>query len=163
MMSLTITSPEQQFLLEKGELCSDQIMTTNNTAAITRTDDCSSYESIGPLQSTTALHSINSALSEPMILLSSTESGPPQNEIHRQSSSQPTSPEIISPVTTSSHVNVNITVHIGNGSGRTPTVLPTDAVQVDSELPFGEEEESFSMPQQEAGKQSVMAVQEGGA
>lgn len=160
LISSTLTSPEQQCLLEKGEACSDQSQSSNNTETLTRTDDCSSYESIAPLQSTIAFHSPHSALSEPMTLLPSTEHFPPQTSIPTQSSSQPTSSQIISPVTTSPHVNVNITFHIGNGSGRTPSVMPTDLVQVDSQLPFGEAEESFSIPQQEAGKQSMMAVQE---
>lgn len=151
LISSTVTLPEQQCLLEKGEACSDQSQSSNNTEILTRTDDCSSYESIAPL---------HSALSEPMTLLPSTEPVPPQTSIPTQSSSQPTSPQIVSPMTTSPHVNVNITFHIGNGSGRTPSVMPTDLVQVDSQLPFGEAEESFSIPQQEAGKQSMMAVQE---
>lgn len=160
MISLTVTSPEQQCLLDKGEACSDKSQSSNNTETLTRTDDCSSYESIGPLQSTIALHGPQSALSEPMTLLSNAEPVPPQTSIPTQSSSQPTSPQIISPVTTSPHVNVNITFHIGHGSGRTPSVMPTDLGQPDYQIPFGEEEESFSIPQQEAGKQSVMAVQE---
>lgn len=158
LISSTVTLPEQQCLLEKREACSDQSQSSNNTETLTRTDDCSSYESIAPLQPTIALHSSHSALSEPMTLLPSTEPVPPQTSI--PTSSQPTSPQIVSPVTTSPHVNVNITFHIGNGSGRTPSVMPTDLVQVDSQLPFGEAEESFSTPQQEAGKQSIMAVQE---
>uniref|UniRef100_A0A3Q3WH63 TNFR-Cys domain-containing protein n=1 Tax=Mola mola TaxID=94237 RepID=A0A3Q3WH63_MOLML len=160
LMSLTVTSLEQQSLLEKSETCSDQSKSSNDT--LIRTEVCSSYESIHALQSTTTLHSQQSALSEPMSLLSNTDPVPSQTSMSTQSSSQPTSPQIITPLTTTPHVNVNITFHIGNGSGRTPSVMSTDLVQ-DSQLPFGEEEESFSMPQQEAGKQSVMAVQESGS
>lgn len=160
VISLTVTSPEQQCLLVKGEACSDQSQTSCNTETLTRTDDCSSCESISPQQSTIALHSPHSAFSEPMTLLSNAEPAPPQTSIPTQPSSQPTSPQIISPVTTSPHVNVNITFHIGHGSVGTPSVMPTDLRQADFQIPFGEEEESFSIPQQEAGKQSVMAVQE---
>ncbi|CAG07030.1 unnamed protein product [Tetraodon nigroviridis] len=87
------------------------------------------------------------------------EALPPQNSIHAQSSFLPATPQIISPVTTSPHVNVNITFHIGNGSGGTPKVSPTD-LQVEPKLSFGEEEETPGTLQQEAGKQFVMAVQE---
>ncbi|XP_070702869.1 tumor necrosis factor receptor superfamily member 1B [Pempheris klunzingeri] len=167
--SFTVISPEQHCLLEKGGACTDRSLCGNNTETLFRENGCSGYESIGPLQSTLALHNPSSALSEPMTLLSNTEPVSPQASIPTQSSSpssspssssQPTSPQIISPVTTSPHVNVNITVHIGNGTAGTPSVMPTDLIQVDSELPFGEEEESFSIPQQEAGKQSLMSVQE---
>lgn len=164
--SFTITSPEQQCLVEGSEACSDQSQCSKSTETSTRTDGSSSYESMQLLQSTMARHSPDSALSEPMTLLSNTEPFTPQPSLPTQFSSssssfsQPTSPQIISPVTTSPHVNVNITFHIGNGSGGTPSVMPTDLIQVDSKLPFGEEEESFSIPQQEAGKQSLMSVQE---
>ncbi|XP_075966707.1 tumor necrosis factor receptor superfamily member 1B [Anarhichas minor] len=157
---ITVPSPEQQCLLQRGEACSDHSQCSNNTEALTRTDGSSSQESIGPLQSTMALHNPLSAQSEPMTLLSNTETVPPQPSIPTQSSSQPTSPQVISPVTTSPHVNVNITFHIENRSCGTPSVTPTDSMQVDSKLPFGEEEESFSIPHQEAGKQSLMSVQE---
>lgn len=160
LTSFTVTSPEQQCLLEKGEVSNDHSLCSSNTETLTRTDGCSSHESSSPLQSTMALHNPPSALSEPMTLLSYTEPITPQPSIPTQSSSQPTSPQIISPVTTSPHVNVNITFHIGNGSCGTPSVVPTDLMQTDSKLPFGEKEECFSIPQQEAGKQSLMSVQE---
>lgn len=160
VMSLKVTSSEQQCLLEKGEACSHQSQISCNTETLTRTDDCSSYESISPPQSTIALHNPRSALSEPMTLLSNAEPAPPQTSIPTQPSSQPTSPQIISPVTSSPHVNVNITFHIGHNSAGTPSVTPTDLGQADYHIPIAEEEESFSIPQQEAGKQSIMAVQE---
>lgn len=158
--SFTVMSPEQQCLLEKGEAYSDHSQSSNNTETLTRTNGCSSFESIDPLQSTIPLYNPCSALSQPMALLSNVEPVTPQPSVQTQSSSQPTSPQIISPVTTSPHVNVNITFHIGNGTCGTPSVLPTDLMQGESKLPFGEEEESFSIPQQEAGKQSLMSVQE---
>lgn len=159
--SFTVTSPEQRCLLEKVEACSDHSQSSNNTESLTRTEDCSSCESNAPLQSTFALQGPHSALSEPMTLISSAEPVSPvstPSSFPAQSSSQPSSPQIVSPVT-SPQVNVNITFHIGNGSARTPSVMPMDLVQADSQLPFGEEE-SFSIPQQEAGKQSLMSVQE---
>ncbi|XP_068568367.1 tumor necrosis factor receptor superfamily member 1B [Cebidichthys violaceus] len=157
---IKIPSPEQQCLLQRGEACSDHSQCSNNTETLTGTDGSSSQESVGPLLSTVALHNPHSALSEPMTLLSNKEAVPPQPSVPAQSSSQPTSPQVISPVTTSPHVNVNITFHIENRSCGTPSVTPTDSMQVDSTLPFGEEEESFSIPNQEAGKQSLMSVQE---
>ncbi|XP_039972463.1 tumor necrosis factor receptor superfamily member 1B isoform X2 [Xiphias gladius] len=160
LISFTATSPEQQCLLEKGEACSDNSQSSNNTETLTRTDGCSSYQSISPLQSTVALNDSCSALSEPMTLISNTEPVTPQPSVPSQSSSQPTSPQIISPVTTNPHVNVNITFHIGNGSAGTPSVMPANLKEEDCKLPFGEEEESFSSPQQEEGKQSLMSVQD---
>ncbi|GAA6231973.1 tumor necrosis factor receptor superfamily member 1B-like [Lates japonicus] len=160
LTSFTVTSPEQQCLLEKGEACSDHSQSSNNTETLTRTDGSSSQDSIGPLQSTVAINNLCSALSEPMTLISNPEPITPQPSIPSQSSSQPTSPHIISPVTTSPHVNVNITFHIGNGSCGTPSVVPTNLKEADCTLPFGEEEESFSIPQQEDGKQSLMSVQD---
>ncbi|CAK6952596.1 tumor necrosis factor receptor superfamily member 1B [Scomber scombrus] len=160
MTSFTITSPEQQCLLEKGEASNDHSQCSSNTETLTRTDGYSSHESISPLQSTLALHNPHSALSEPMTLLSNIEPITPQPSISTQCSSQPTSPQIISPVTPNPQVSVNITFHIGNGTCGTPSVMPTDLMQTDPKLPFGEEEESFSIPQQEAGKQSLMSVQE---
>lgn len=157
--SFTVASPEQQCLLEKGEASSDHSQCSNNTETLTRTDGYSSHESISPLQSTLALDSPHSMLSEPMPLLSNIEPIPPQPSIPTQPSSQPTSPQIISPVTTSPQFNVNITLHIGNGSCGAPSFMPTELMQADCRLPFGEEE-SFGTPQQEAGKQSVMSVQE---
>ncbi|XP_053172408.1 tumor necrosis factor receptor superfamily member 1B [Scomber japonicus] len=155
MTSFTITSPEQQCLLEKGEVSNDHSQCSSNTETLTRTDGYSSHESISPLQSTLALHNPHSALSEPMTLLSNIEPITPQPSISTQSSSQPTSPQIISPVTPNPQVSVNITFHIGNGTCGTPSVIQTDPI-----LPFGEEEELYSIPQQEAGKQSLMSTQE---
>lgn len=160
LTSFTETSPEQRCLLVKGEACSDQSQSSSNTEASTRTDGCSSYESIGPLQSTVALHDPHCALSEPMPLLSNIDPVTPQISIPTQYSSQPTSPQIIKPPTTSPQFNVNINIHIGNGTNGTTPVTPTDLMQVDSKLPFGEEEQFFSIPQQEAGKQSLTSVQE---
>ncbi|XP_026162736.1 tumor necrosis factor receptor superfamily member 1B [Mastacembelus armatus] len=157
--SFTITSPEQQCLMHKEEACSDHTQYTCNTETLTGTEDCSSHESNGPLQSPIALSNSYYALSEPMPLISNIEPAMPQPSIVTQSSSQPTSPQIISPVTTSPQVNVNITVHIGNGSCGTPPIIPTDLIQAGCKLPFGEEE-SFSIPQQEDGKQSLLSVQE---
>ncbi|KAL6111943.1 tnfrsf1b [Pungitius sinensis] len=154
---IKVPSPEHQSLLQRGETCSDHSQCSNTT--LTQTDGSSSQESIGPLQSTVALHSQLSVLSDPMTLLSHTEAATPQPNVSAQSTSQPTSPQVISPVTTSPHVNVNITFHIENRSCGTPSVTPTDLMQVDSKLPFGEEE-SFSIPHQEAGKQSLMSVQD---
>lgn len=159
-MSLVVTSPEQECLLEKSEPnSSSQSQSSRSTDTLTRTENCSISESIGPLQSTLPVHDPHSEASESMTLFSSTEPLPSQNSIPAQSSSCPATPQIISPVTTSPHVNVNITFHIGNGSGGTPKVSPTDQ-QVDPQLPFGEEEEACGPLQQEAGKQFVMAVQE---
>lgn len=158
LMSLIVTSPEQECLLEKSEPSSSS-QSSRSTDTLTRTENCSISESIGPLQPTLPVHDPHSEASESMTLFSSTETLPAQNSIHAQSSSLPATPQIISPVTTSPHVNVNITFHIGNGSGGAPKVSPTD-LQLDPQLPFGEEEEASSTLQQEAGKQFVMAVQE---
>ncbi|KAM9409874.1 tumor necrosis factor receptor superfamily member 1B [Pholidichthys leucotaenia] len=161
MTSFKADSQEQQYLLEKGEASSDHSQCTDNTTeTLTRTDGFSSNDSIGPLQSTSVADNLPSALSEPRTLLSNTEPIAPQPSVQTQSSSQPTSPQIISPMTTSPHVNVNITLHIGNGPCGAPSFIPTDSMQADCKLPFGEEEECFSTPQQEAGKESLMSVQE---
>ncbi|KAM9361861.1 tumor necrosis factor receptor superfamily member 1B isoform 2-T2 [Symphorus nematophorus] len=160
LISFKVTASEQQCLLEKGEACSDQSQSSNTSETLTRTDGCSSCESIGPLQSTLPLDNPHSALSEPRTLQSNTEPVTPQTSVPTQRSSPPTSPQIISPVTPSPQVNVNIILNIGNGSGGTPSVMPTDLMQVDPKLRFGEEEESFSIPQQEDGKQTLMSVQE---
>ncbi|XP_034724983.1 tumor necrosis factor receptor superfamily member 1B isoform X1 [Etheostoma cragini] len=159
LTSFTETSTEQQCLLQNGKACSGHSQYCNNTETLAQTDGCRSQNSIGPLQSTVALHNPHSALSEPRPLLSNSEPATPQPSVTTQSSSQPTSPQVLSPVTTSPHVNVNITFNI-NGSCGTPSVTPTDLIHVDSKLPFGEEDRSFSIPQQEAGKQSLMSVQE---
>lgn len=160
LASLIVTSPEQECLLEKSEpSSSSQSQSSRSTDTLTRTENYSISESIGPLQPTLPVHDPQSEASESMTLFSSTEALPPQNSIHAQSSSLPATPRIISPVTTSPHVNVNITFHIGNGSGGTPKISPTD-LQVNPQLPFGEEEEASGTSQQEAGKQFVMAMQE---
>lgn len=164
MTSFTVTSQEQQCLLEKGEACSvqSQSQSSNNTESLTRTDGCSSEESIGPLQSTVC-HSPSSALPEPLPLLSYSESDtqPTSASVQTSLPSQPT-------VTTSPQVNVNITFNIGNGSAGTPPVIaagaspviPTDLIKADCNLPFGEEEESLSIAQQEAGKTALVSEQE---
>lgn len=159
LRSPIVTSPELECLLEKSQPSSSSQDSSRSTDALTRTENCSLSESIGPLQPTLPVHDPHSEAFELTTLLSCTEALPSQNRIHAQSSSQPTTTQIISPVTTSPHVNVNITFHIGNGSGGTPKVLPTD-LQVEPKIPFGEEEEAPSTLQQEAGKQFVMAVQE---
>ncbi|KAM9860083.1 tumor necrosis factor receptor superfamily member 1B isoform 2-T2 [Aulostomus maculatus] len=157
--SFSVISQEQQCLLQKGEASSDHSQSSSNTETLTRTQRCSSHESIGPLQSTIALNDLPSPLSESLTLLSNTESSAAQPSILSQSS-QSTNPHIISPVTTSPHVNVNITFHIGNGSCGTPSITPTDVLKTDSKLPFGEEEECSSIPQQEDGKHTLTSVQE---
>lgn len=153
LTSFTVVSPEQQCLLERGEGCSDQSQSSSNTESLTRTDGCSSEESFGPPQSTVCLNTPHSALSEPLPLLSNTEPDTSQTSIPSQGSLQPT-------VTTSPQVNVNITFNIGNGSTGAPCVMPTDFIQADCKLPYGEEEESFSIPQQEDGKTTLTSVQE---
>lgn len=161
MTSFTLPSLEQQCLLGTGKTSSDLSQYSNNSETLTRTEDCSSNESICRLQSTVSQYHPSSALSEPTPLISTTDPVTHQPSIVTQSSSQPTSPQIITPVTTSPHVNVNITFHIGNGTCGTPSVIPTDVRRADCKLPFGEEEESFSIPQQEDGKRSLMSVEEG--
>ncbi|CAG5979846.1 unnamed protein product [Menidia menidia] len=152
--SFTAATPEQECLLEKVEVTSDQSQCSSNSETSTRMDGYSSHETIGPLQSNAAPENLTSALSEPRTLLSNT----PPSSIPTQSSSQPTSPQVISPVTNSPHVNVNITLHIGNGSCGTPPFMPTDFKQ--AECSFGTEDESFSTPQQEAGEHFLTSVQE---
>lgn len=161
MMSCGVNSLEQQCLLEKGEANSDYSQYSNNTESLPRTCGSSSQESIGPLQPTVALNNNQSSvLSEPMPLISNMNTAVSESSIHTPSSPQPTSPQIVNPATTSPHVNVNITFHIANGTCGTQSVMSTDLKQADCKLPFGEEEESFSIPQQEDGKQSLMSVQE---
>lgn len=155
LMSMNVTALEQECLLEKSEpSTSDQSHSSRSTDVLTRTENGSSSESIGPLQPTLDLHF---EASESMALFPCKEALPPQNSVHAQSS-QPATPQIISPVT-SPHVNVNITFHIGDRSGGATKASPTD-LQVDPQLPFGEEEEALCILQQEAGKQFVTAVQE---
>uniref|UniRef100_A0A3Q0S1G0 Tumor necrosis factor receptor superfamily, member 1B n=1 Tax=Amphilophus citrinellus TaxID=61819 RepID=A0A3Q0S1G0_AMPCI len=155
LTSSTAESQENQRLLEKREPSSNHSQCATNTDTLTRTE-----LERDPLQPTLGLVSPSSNLSEPMTLMSNIEPTVPQPSIQTQTSSQPSSPQIVTPVTTSPHVNVNITLHIGNGSCRTPAFIPTDLLQANDKLPFGEEEESFSTPQQEDGKQSLMSVQE---
>lgn len=158
---LISNTQEEERLLKEPEVCSNQSQSSNSTDLLTRSDDCSSFESTGPSQSTAALHGPHSvAMSEPMTLRSHAESVPSQTSVPMQPPSQPTSPHVISPITTSPHVNVNITFNIGNGSERTQCVTPTSLLQSDCQLPFGEKEETFSIPQQEAGKEAVVTVQE---
>ncbi|KAK5934157.1 hypothetical protein CgunFtcFv8_014576 [Champsocephalus gunnari] len=88
-----------------------------------------------------------------MTLISDMESVRPQASVPPQSSSQPTSPQVISPLTTIPIVN--ITVNIGHGSCGTP-----NGTHIESQLQFRDEEELLSIPQQEAGKESLMSVQE---
>ncbi|XP_035007978.2 tumor necrosis factor receptor superfamily member 1B isoform X1 [Hippoglossus stenolepis] len=158
LMSFTVTCPEQQSLLDKAGACSDYSQSSNYTDTSTRTDGGGSHDSIGPLQSTLALNNSYPAVSEPMTLISNTEPVTPQPSVPSESSSQPTSPQIISPLTANPQFNVNITFHIGNGSCGTPSV--TQLTESDSHLPFGEEEESFSSPQQEDGKHPLTPVQD---
>lgn len=160
MNSLTSTSPEQESLLEKGKECNDHSQCSITNETLPKADNYTGHEFISPLQPTSALSSSTSALSEPMTLLSNTEPVSPQASIPTQCSSQPTSPQIISPVTNSPHVNVNITLHIGNGSCGNPLFKSTDLSQAECKLPFGKEEESVSTPQQEAGDLSKTSILE---
>lgn len=160
MTSFTLTSPEQECLLEEVREGSNLSQQSNKSETLSKADEYTSHECIGPLQPTLAINGLTSALSEPMTLLSSTEPVSPQTSIPTQSSSQPTSPQIVSPVTNSPHVNVNITLHIGNGSCGSPSFKSTDLSQAEFKLPFGQEEESFSTPQQEAGDLSKASVPE---
>lgn len=156
MTSFTLTSPEQECLLEKGRQGSNLSQQSNKSETFPEADNDTSHDCIGSLQPTLAITGLTSALSEPMTLLSNTEPVSPQNSIP----TQPTSPQIVSPVTNSPHVNVNITLHIGNGSCRNPSFKSTDLSQAEFKLPFGQEEESFSTPQQEAGDLSKASVPE---
>lgn len=158
---LTTYTQEGEPLLKEAEACSSQSQSSNSTDLLARSDDCSSFESIGPSHSTAALHGPHSAaLSEPMTLCSHAESAPAQTSVPVQPPSQAASPHVLSPTTTSPHVNVNITFNIGNGSEITQCVTPTSLLQSDCQLPVGEKEETFSIPQQEAGKEAVVTVQE---
>ncbi|XP_075997577.1 tumor necrosis factor receptor superfamily member 1B [Genypterus blacodes] len=154
LTSFTVTSPEQHCLLETRNTCSNP---RNNSENLIRAGIRSSLglESIGPLQSTIALHDPDTALSEPMPLRSINEPVSPQSIIPPQSSSQPTTPQLISPVASNPHFDVKITFNIGNGAYGTPAVLCKD-----DSLPLSMEEGCFSVPQQEDGKQSLVAVQE---
>ncbi|XP_015234623.1 PREDICTED: tumor necrosis factor receptor superfamily member 5-like isoform X1 [Cyprinodon variegatus] len=160
MTSLPMTSQEQVCLLAKGEVSSDQSLSSSDTETSIRTDGFSRNDSLRPLQPTLGIDNPSSVLSEPMVLQSFTEPMAHRPSLSTQGSSQPTSPLIVSPLTNSPHVNVNITLHIGNGSCGTPSFQPTDVNQSEYQLPFGQEEESVSSPQQEAGKLSLISVQE---
>lgn len=153
-LSLMDMGPERQCLLKKLEVCSNQMQ------CIRSTDDNSSNESIGPQPLTLPLYQPQSFLSEPMTLQSNTDYGVSQTSAATQSSSQPTSPQNMTP---SPLVNVNINLHIGNGTCGTPSVMLTDIIPVDPEVPYGEEEVSSSLPQQEAGKLSLTSVEESGS
>ncbi|XP_062260544.1 tumor necrosis factor receptor superfamily member 1B isoform X2 [Platichthys flesus] len=159
LMCFKVTCPEQQSLLDKAGACSDYSQSSNCTYTLTGTDGGGSHDSINPLQSTLALNNSYPAVSEPLTLMSNTEPVTPQPSVPSESSSQPTSPQIISPLTANPQFNVNITFHIGNGSCGTTSVIPTHLTESDSHLPYGEEEESFSIPQQEDGKHSLRPVQ----
>ncbi|KAM4612627.1 tumor necrosis factor receptor superfamily member 1B [Polymixia lowei] len=159
LTSFTINSLEQQCLLETGKPCNSLNQYSHDVEPLTRMEDYSSQEgeSIGPLQSTIP----ESTLSEPVSLLTNSDLRF-QPILPPQPTSQPTSPQLISPLANNPHVNVNITFHIGNGSCGTPPIIPTDSAPKDltPDFPIGAEEEGFSMPQQEADKQSLKAVQE---
>ncbi|XP_028303692.1 tumor necrosis factor receptor superfamily member 1B isoform X2 [Gouania willdenowi] len=158
MTSITVTSPEQLCLLEKTDFDSDPNQSKTISEVSPESDNNNSHEPIGPLQSTLPLDSQHRASFEPS--LSNSEFVAPQSSTITEPSSQPTSLLVISPVATSPHVNVNITLNIGNGSCGTPSFIPTNLAQENCELPFGEKEESFSMPMQEDGKQTFTSVQE---
>uniref|UniRef100_A0A8C6SUY1 Tumor necrosis factor receptor superfamily, member 1B n=1 Tax=Neogobius melanostomus TaxID=47308 RepID=A0A8C6SUY1_9GOBI len=134
--------PEQQCLLQNG------------TA-----DKHNCIESIETLQSTLPLHQPESALSEPLPLQSNVYPSVSQHGLTAQTSSQPTSPQNMTP---SPLVNVNINLHIGNGTCSSPAVLLKDMPAAEPKIPFGEEEESCSLLQQEDGKPSVLSVEESG-
>lgn len=161
LMSLSVTSAEQECLLDKREANGsiNQNHSSRSTDTLIRTENCSGFDSIGPLQPTLVSHDPHSEAPGSTTSFSNEEALPPHGSIQGQSSSLPATPKIISPVTTSPQVNVNITFHFGNGSGGAPKVAPTD-LQVDPQLPFGEKEEASGTLQQEAGKQFVMPVQE---
>lgn len=157
MMGLTF---EHQCLLGKSEASSDESPYSNSSDTLTKLDDFNSDEP-NSLHSTSNLDNPPSALSEPMTLQSNPEAVTPQPSIPAPPSSQPTSPHIISPVANSPHVNVNITVHIGNGSYQ--TVNPIDSRQAECQLPFEEGDWSVSSPKQEEGEQTHESVPESGA
>uniref|UniRef100_A0A8C6SV93 Tumor necrosis factor receptor superfamily, member 1B n=1 Tax=Neogobius melanostomus TaxID=47308 RepID=A0A8C6SV93_9GOBI len=141
-LSVITVQPEQQCLLQNG------------TA-----DKHNCIESIETLQSTLPLHQPESALSEPLPLQSNVYPSVSQHGLTAQTSSQPTSPQNMTP---SPLVNVNINLHIGNGTCSSPAVLLKDMPAAEPKIPFGEEEESCSLLQQEDGKPSVLSVEESG-
>lgn len=160
LTSFTVGLLEPPSVLGTGEPCNGLNHCNNELEPLTRTEDLSSQEdeSIGPLQSTVYLCNQPSPLSEPSTLLSNMESSifpSTPTIISNQPSSQATSPPAPAP-----NVNVNITFHIGNGSCRKASAVPTDSAPTDMDLLSGEEEECLSVPQQEAGKQTHMAMQE---
>ncbi|KAM8867236.1 tumor necrosis factor receptor superfamily member 1B [Synchiropus picturatus] len=118
-----------------------------------RTKSFCGEESIGPLLSDLVFP--NPPNTESVTSASSAEPISPQPGFPMDSS-QPSSPHIISPQANSPQVNVNITVHFGNGSGG--SVKATD--RSDTEAPFPQEEEHISIPQQEAGKEFLLSVEE---
>uniref|UniRef100_A0A3B4AGV7 TNFR-Cys domain-containing protein n=1 Tax=Periophthalmus magnuspinnatus TaxID=409849 RepID=A0A3B4AGV7_9GOBI len=133
--------PEQQCLLENGD--------ANQNHCI------SNCKSNGQLQSTIPVCQPQSALSEPLPLHSNVDQVFSQIGTSLQSSSQPTSPQSMVP---SPLVNVNINLHIGGPPG----VMLTDIPPAEPKIPFGEEEESCSLLQQEDGKPSLLSVEESG-
>ncbi|XP_020787907.2 tumor necrosis factor receptor superfamily member 1B [Boleophthalmus pectinirostris] len=114
----------------------------------------------GQLQSTIPVYQPQSALSEPLPLQSNVDQVVSQTGTSLQSSSQPTSPQSMAP---SPLVNVNINLHIGNGTCTSPAVMLSDTATAEPKIPFGEEEESCSLLQQEDGKHSLLSVEESGS
>ncbi|XP_072308432.1 tumor necrosis factor receptor superfamily member 1B [Eucyclogobius newberryi] len=145
-LSLKAVQPEQQGLLQNGHANQDQGL-------------CNKDASIGHLQTTLPLHQPHSALSEPLPLQSNMDQVVSQTGTSLQPSSQPTSPQSMAP---SPLVNVNINLHIGNGTCGPPAVMFTDMAPAEPTIPFGEEEESCSLLQQEDGKPSLLSVEESG-
>lgn len=142
--------PEQQCLLQNGTVCQNHCRSD--------IDEHNSHESIDPLQSTLPLHQPESALSEPLPLLSHMDQFVSSKKCPTvQTSSQPTSPQS---VTSSPLVNVNINLHIGNGTCGAQAVMLKDLTPAEPEIPFGEEEESCSLLRQEDGKPSLLSVEE---
>lgn len=148
--SIIKVHPEQQCLLQNE--------TVGQNHCTSNIDDHNSNESIDPLQSTLPLHEPESAFSEPLPLQTlvgqfvSSKNGPSV-----PTSSQPTSPHS---VTTSPLVNVNINLHIGNGTCGAQAVMLKDMTPAEPQIPFGEEEESCSILHQEDGKPSLLSVEE---
>ncbi|KAJ4927576.1 hypothetical protein JOQ06_015301 [Pogonophryne albipinna] len=136
-------------VVKKGDATSDRMFFNPDAArfppGVDANGNCESGDKInkGYLRETHPL----------MTLISDMESVRPQASVPPQSSSQPTSPQVISPLTTIPVVN--ITVNIGHGSCGTP-----NGTHIESQLQFRDEEELLSIPQQEAGKESLMSVQE---
>ncbi|XP_077385865.1 tumor necrosis factor receptor superfamily member 1B isoform X2 [Festucalex cinctus] len=117
--SFAANSPgEQRRLLQSTEVSCDSSHCGGDGTGSSH----SSQESIGALLSTLAL--------------GHPQHSPSGSSVHSCS---------VSPTSVGPHVNVNITVNIGDGGSASP---PRD-----SELCLGQEEESFSIPKQEAGKE----------